>query len=635
MTTRTKILSFAVMIISIFTIMCISVSASDVWDGSTQTKVNPTGDTYTIYNAAELAWVASQVNGKSNDFSGKTVTLANDIDLGGHEWTPIGYCDSLYIQNAYATFCGTFDGGSHTISGLKISFEWTKESADFAAIGLFGYINNAEIKNVTVAGNITADVSGINNKRFEFYVGGICGNIGYNISKISQIINCNNKVEINITGKDNILRDYKCILIDAGGICGHNVISIVAAYTGCQIINCTNSANISINVTGKYIEGADIYGKDDIDVAAGGIFGYGLSHAEIINCSNSGSVTSYPNPYTTNHVKCGGICGYANASQCSDQAPEVIIENCVNTGTVSGVEYESGVVGFAQSYQAGGNFKNVIIRNNRTVKNITPAPTSDEGYYCGGILNINADGSAVGNNKVIIEGNSTIIEEDIYYLAYLQYLLSQQHQYLPQKPADTSEPEVSAEPEETAEAAEPFIFGWNEKASVIRYISGISPSEFAPDEAIIRGDAFTSIYTLTNLTGAQSVDEIAAALAEYSVLSGDENGEMNLGSGLTRAQLVKILTVIAKIEIDDGAVSKFSDVNGHWAEKYIAAFENLGYINGYEDGTFAPDKEITRAEFVKIINAMIMNENGAIDTIIYTDLPAEHWAYDEIMSACK
>ena len=51
------------------------------------------------------------------------------------------------------------------------------------------------------------------------------------------------------------------------------------------------------------------------------------------------------------------------------------------------------------------------------------------------------------------------------------------------------------------------------------------------------------------------------------------------------------------------AKAAFNDIAGHWAEAEInAAIEN-GYINGYPDGTFQPEKSISRAEFVKIINS--------------------------------
>ena len=67
------------------------------------------------------------VNG-GKDFSGKTVKLTDDIDLGSQEWTPIG--DDGYNN----LFSGTFDGNGKTISGLQIT------SANDGFVGLFGFI---------------------------------------------------------------------------------------------------------------------------------------------------------------------------------------------------------------------------------------------------------------------------------------------------------------------------------------------------------------------------------------------------------------------------------------------------------------------------------------------------------------
>ena len=54
-----------------------------------------------------------------------------------------------------------------------------------------------------------------------------------------------------------------------------------------------------------------------------------------------------------------------------------------------------------------------------------------------------------------------------------------------------------------------------------------------------------------------------------------------------------------------GAVQAFgaaSDIGGHWAQATIAKWQDAGRIGGYEDGTFKPDRTITRAEFVRLLN---------------------------------
>ena len=64
----------------------------EIWDGSAEKPETDPDDenTYLITTPAELAWVAEQVNSRTEYFEGKTILLMNDIDLSGSYWTPVG-----------------------------------------------------------------------------------------------------------------------------------------------------------------------------------------------------------------------------------------------------------------------------------------------------------------------------------------------------------------------------------------------------------------------------------------------------------------------------------------------------------------------------------------------------------------
>lgn len=114
------------------------------WDGTTTEEVKPnTKGIYEISTGAQLAWLAAQVNNK-NVFSGETVMLTADIDLGKQEWTPIGRDFRMNRKS----FQGTFDGNGHIVTGLKIS------SGNADNVGLFGPISKAIVKNLIVEGNV-------------------------------------------------------------------------------------------------------------------------------------------------------------------------------------------------------------------------------------------------------------------------------------------------------------------------------------------------------------------------------------------------------------------------------------------------------------------------------------------------
>ncbi|MBQ5736473.1 MAG: hypothetical protein IIV52_02035, partial [Alistipes sp.] len=112
---------------------------------------------YYITNAKGLAWVSENVNtmefyvsGSANIFDNKTVYLANDIDLCGAEWRPIG--DYAFSRTS---FNGVFDGQGYTVSNFKVTerVRWTEEVTN-ASYGFFGNvkgtIKNLTIKNATV-----------------------------------------------------------------------------------------------------------------------------------------------------------------------------------------------------------------------------------------------------------------------------------------------------------------------------------------------------------------------------------------------------------------------------------------------------------------------------------------------------
>ena len=119
---------------------------SSVWEEGKKEEINPEGNMYIVNNAAQLAWIAEQTAG-GNDFSGKEIVLAADIDLGANEWIPIG--DS---QNP---FRGNFDGRNHKIKNLKVT--------ESTYAGLFGGISSKTatrticIRNINI---VNAEISG-------------------------------------------------------------------------------------------------------------------------------------------------------------------------------------------------------------------------------------------------------------------------------------------------------------------------------------------------------------------------------------------------------------------------------------------------------------------------------------------
>ncbi len=98
--------------------------------------------------------------------------------------------------------------------------------------------------------------------------------------------------------------------------------------------------------------------------------------------------------------------------------------------------------------------------------------------------------------------------------------------------------------------------------------------------------------------------------------------------------LALVLTSLAPIGISaDEAygATTFSDISDHWAKSYIEKAVQKGFVKGYPDGTFLPEKAVSRAEFIKMVNSAIGNTGKA--SINFTDVPSNEWFYSDICKA--
>lgn len=105
--------------------------------------------------------------------------------------------------------------------------------------------------------------------------------------------------------------------------------------------------------------------------------------------------------------------------------------------------------------------------------------------------------------------------------------------------------------------------------------------------------------TLALPAAAESADPVAMVQA-LGIMSGDQNGNLNLGSGVTRAQFCKMLVAASPYRDTvggTGGYSLFTDVkSNHWAVEYIKTAVDNGWLLGYLDGSFHPDNTITLEE---------------------------------------
>ena len=235
-----------------------------VKDGSTGHSVFVNGDdvinTIKIGTLAELLAFANDVNVNGNGYSGKTVVLTADIDLGNMEWAPVGQTGG----NGVATyFRGRFDGKGHTISNLKITNNAYDEGKNYAA-GFFGFVDagDANIVNLTIDG---ANVNG------HHWTGVIAGYLTGNISGCTvknATVNCTHANGDACGDKAGVIVGY----VNKGTVTGNTVedCTVTAGRDAGQVAGCAKA---------EYVYGNTI---SNVTVsAAGGCTGANIRNEEI------------------------------------------------------------------------------------------------------------------------------------------------------------------------------------------------------------------------------------------------------------------------------------------------------------------------------------------------------------------
>lgn len=127
-----------------------------------------------------------------------------------------------------------------------------------------------------------------------------------------------------------------------------------------------------------------------------------------------------------------------------------------------------------------------------------------------------------------------------------------------------------------------------------------------------------------------------ATLNNASVITDSSNGYFRPNEAITRAELAAML---AKFSETTGAANYFNDVSvKYWAANAIAICAKLGWITGYPDGTFRPDKNVTRAELMAMINRATGRAPKSADAFLpgmktWIDNTSDKWYYLDVQEA--
>ena len=197
------------------------------------------------------------------------------------------------------------------------------------------------------------------------------------------------------------------------------------------------------------------------------------------------------------------------------------------------------------------------------------------------------------------------------------------------------------------------------------YIEGYPDGSFGPERGMTRAEAATIFARLLEEKNGDNISTVARTkfddipahawysgyvkyLNNHGVAYGKTKTTFAPDEAITRAEYTALAVRFFEVYGDGSAeimekYKSFDDVSeGDWAASYIQAAAKYGWVNGYEDGSFHPSRQITRAEVVTLTNrllgrsadeAYVQEHLRQLNT--FHDLSKRHWAYYEVMESAN
>ena len=147
----------------------------------------------------------------------------------------------------------------------------------------------------------------------------------------------------------------------------------------------------------------------------------------------------------------------------------------------------------------------------------------------------------------------------------------------------------------------------------------------------------TQSNSLSDVTRGQWFNHAVSTLSSMGIVKGHNDGTFAPNAPITRAEFAAIAARFDDKNTDTS--SKFTDIASHWAKNEIGIAANKGWINGYPDGTFRPNQYITRAEAMTLVNRVLNrlpeNSSDLLDSMIKwpDNSDASQWFYLAVQEA--
>lgn len=153
----------------------------------------------------------------------------------------------------------------------------------------------------------------------------------------------------------------------------------------------------------------------------------------------------------------------------------------------------------------------------------------------------------------------------------------------------------------------------------------------------VRDGAFTTSNTYSDVAYGKWYNNPISTMSALGIITGYPDGTFKPNKPITRAEFAAIAARFD--ETQSGKSATFSDVIGHWAAKEIGIAYYNDWIKGYPDGTFKPDQNITRAEAMTLINRVLERKPESPADLLtnmnkWTDnMDTSKWYYLDVQEA--
>lgn len=129
---------------------------------------------------------------------------------------------------------------------------------------------------------------------------------------------------------------------------------------------------------------------------------------------------------------------------------------------------------------------------------------------------------------------------------------------------------------------------------------------------------YTNCYAFSDISD-NKMSQAVQVLSDFSIINGYEDNTFKPYNNITRAEFAKIIISAANLYMPVSDTSSFSDTAGHWAKDYIDILKELGIINGVTSNTFAPDEKVTYEQAIKMIVIALGYNEEAVQKGGYPD----------------